>query len=87
MKKRGVSFFAGIDTLVGWYGMTVILAAYALVSFGVLKADSLVYQVLNLTGALGIAVISMKKKALQPAILNMVWAVVALLALSSMFWR
>ena len=66
---------------VGWYGMLAILAAYALVSFGAIKADSVAYQLLNLTGALGVALISLRQKAKQPAALNIIWAVVALVAL------
>lgn len=65
----------------GWYGVGAILLAYALVSFKITPADGLLYQLLNLTGASGIAVISVMKKAKQPATLNIVWAVVALIAL------
>lgn len=61
----------------GWYGMAAILTAYALVTFGVISADHLVYQGLNITGALGIALISLRKKAHQPGVLNIIWAVIA----------
>ena len=84
MKKQGVSFFAGIDTLLGWYGMAAILAAYILISFNILEAKSLVYQIMNLTGALGLAVISLKKKDYQPALLNMIWSMVACVLLIGM---
>ena len=69
---------------VGWYGAGAILLAYALVSFRLIAVHSLVYQLLNLTGALGIATISIRKKALQPAVLNIVWAVIAFSALISL---
>ncbi|MDD5726917.1 MAG: CBU_0592 family membrane protein [Patescibacteria group bacterium] len=85
MKNKGGSFFSGIDTLVGWYGMAAILLAYALVSFGTLKPDSLTYQLLNLSGALGILVISLLKRAFQPAALNIVWAIIAVVAVIFMF--
>lgn len=65
----------------GWYGAGAILLAYALVSFRLIAVHGLVYQLLNLTGALGIATISIRKKALQPAVLNVVWAVIAFSAL------
>lgn len=67
--------------MVGWYGTGAILAAYAFVSFGVLKSDGLVYQFLNLTGAIGIIVTSLAKKAYQPMVLNVVWLVVAAAAI------
>ncbi|MFA6099549.1 MAG: hypothetical protein WC750_01565 [Patescibacteria group bacterium] len=87
MKNKEDSFFSGVDTLVGWYGAGAILIAYALTSFGVLRSDSLVYQLLNLTGGLGIVVISLTKKAYQPAVLNIVWSVVAIVAVISILTR
>lgn len=65
----------------GWYGVIVILLAYTLNSFGVIDADSLIYQLLNLTGALGIILIAWHKKDTQPAVLNIVWLFVALVAI------
>jgi hypothetical protein len=65
----------------GWYGVLAILAAYLLVSFNVVVSKSLGYQVLNLTGALGIIVEATSKKDTQPVILNIVWATIAILAI------
>ncbi len=66
---------------VGWYGTGAIVLAYLLLSLGLLDSNGLPYQALNLSGALGIILISFKKKAYQPAVLNVVWAVIALLAI------
>jgi len=41
------------DEIIGWYGMTAILAAYFLVSFGFLSSSGIFYQVLNFIGAGG----------------------------------
>lgn len=71
--------------LAGWYGTVAIVLAYVLVSFKLIEADSAIYQLLNLTGALGIIVISIVKRAKQPAVLNAFWALIALVALVSMF--
>lgn len=70
-----------IIELFGWYGTVAILGAYALLSFGVIEAGSPTYQLLNLTGALSIIVVSIPKKNYQPAVLNFVWAVIAIIAL------
>ncbi len=67
--------------LLGWYGAAAILGAYALVSFGFLPPDSVLYQALNGTGAVGIVAVSLAKKAYQPAALNAVWTVIALVAI------
>lgn len=67
--------------LVGWYGVLAILAAYALVTFNVIHAKSYPYQALNLTGALGLFAEATSKKDKQPAVLNVVWAVIAVIAI------
>lgn len=69
--------------IAGWYGAAAILVAYALVSFQVITGDSLLFQLLNLTGALGIIVISLYKKVYQTVALNIVWIVVALVAIAA----
>jgi hypothetical protein len=65
----------------GWYGVAAILLAYVLISFEVTTAKSWAYQALNFTGAIGLATISVTKHARQPAIVNLVWAAIALVAL------
>lgn len=74
MKKNLIEIF-------GWYGTVVIVLAYILVSFSFLSANSIWYQLLNGTGAVGIVVVSLYKKAYQPGILNIVWTLIAVLAI------
>lgn len=61
----------------GWYGAAAIMCAYGLVSFGLINAESYVFQLLNLTGALGILVIVIVDKVTQSIILNIFWAAIA----------
>jgi len=70
--------------LIGWYGTFAILFAYVLVSFEVLLPTALPYHLLNGTGALGIVYISFKKKAYQPGVLNVIWALIAFIAIISL---
>lgn len=67
--------------IIGWYGMLAIVVSYALVSNDIIDAQSLIYQILNGTGALGVLVISFIKKAYQPAVLNIVWFIIAIVAI------
>ncbi len=67
--------------IIGWYGAVAIVSAYALLSFGMIVSGSLVYQLLNATGAIGIVYISFKDKAYQPGILNIIWAIIATAAI------
>ncbi len=66
--------------LIGWYGVLAILIAYGLVSFGLVAVKSFAYQLLNLTGAIGLIIEAASKKDVQPVALNVVWAIVALVA-------
>lgn len=70
-----------LDETIGWYGTCAIVLAYALVSFNVLSPSTFLYQILNGTGALGIVYISFKKKAYQPGVLNIIWAIIATIAI------
>lgn len=65
----------------GWYGTVAIILAYILVSFSILSANNIWYQVLNGTGSLGIVIESFYKKDYQPGVLNIVWSVVAFIAI------
>ncbi len=70
-----------LDEIIGWYGVLAILTAYGLINFNILTSTNLIYQFLNLTGALAIVYISFKKKAYQPAILNIIWVLIAVVAI------
>lgn len=69
------------ENYLGWYGVLAILLAYLLVSFSVIEVKSLTYQLLNLSGSLGIIVEAVPKKDAQPAVLNAIWGVIALIAI------
>ena len=65
----------------GWIGMLFILIAYAGVSFSLFDSGSVLFQSMNLVGALGVGMVSFYKKAYQPAMLNVVWGIIAISAL------
>ena len=70
--------------VIGWYGVVAIIGAYALSSFQIIVVDSLLYGILNFTGAGSIVLSSYSKGNYQPVVLNAIWAVVAVIALLSM---
>ena len=69
-----------LDEILGWYGTIAILLAYALVSFNIISSG-LIFQILNVTGALGIIWISYKKEVFQSVTLNVFWAIIGAVAL------
>lgn len=72
---------------IGWYGVIAILTAYGLANFGWLSISSAWYLVLNLTGAAAIAIKAATKRDRQPMVLNIVWALVAAVALLRLWMR
>jgi hypothetical protein len=69
--------------VVGWAGATLILLAYLLLSAGRLTGQSVVYQAMNVVGAAGFIVNGWWHGAKPSAVLNVVWAMIGLVAL----WR
>ena len=70
--------------VVGWYGIGAILLAYTLVSFEAISASGVIFQLLNLTGAIGVIIIALHKNVMQSVALNIFWAGVAVVALLRM---
>lgn len=86
MKKR-ISRKQLIAEIIGWYGTLAVLSAYILVTFNVIQSSGLIFQLLNLTGALGIIVIATYKKVKQTIVLNIFWGAIALIAIFNIITR
>jgi drug/metabolite transporter (DMT)-like permease len=67
--------------IVGWIGSAAVVCAYALISLDKLNSRSRVYQVLNLVGSLGLVVNTAYYRAYPSTFVNIVWLVIAGLAL------
>jgi hypothetical protein len=67
--------------VIGWIGATLIVGAYALLSGGRLKAESLTYHVINILGAGGCMLNSSWNGALPSAALNIIWIGIGIHAL------
>ena len=64
----------------GWAAAILILASYALLSTGRLRAESLTYQLMNIVGAAGFVVNSGWNGAFPSAAMNMIWMDIGLYA-------
>ena len=67
--------------VIGWIGAALILGAYAVLSTGRLRAESLTYQLMNILGAAGFVVNSGWNGALPSAAMNVVWIGIGIYAL------
>ena len=65
----------------GWYGALAIVSSYGLVSFKVIGVDSFMFHFLNLTGPLGVMLISYVKQTYQPVALNAFRVAIATIAI------
>jgi hypothetical protein len=68
--------------IVGWIGSVEILLAYGLNSYQKIKSNSRAFSILNLTGGLFLMIYTLYKEAYANTFLNLVWVVIAILALA-----
>lgn len=68
--------------IAGWGGAVLILLAYALLSAGRLMGQSVAYQLMNLAGAIGFVINGWWHGAIPNAVMNVVWAGIAIYSLS-----
>ncbi len=69
----------------GWYGMLALIVAYFLVSFGWIDGQGLIFQLINLTGGVGLLIVAASKGVLQSVILNFFWAIIGVIAIARIF--
>ena len=67
--------------MIGWAAAALILGAYALLSAGRLRAESLTYQLMNILGAAGFIVNSGWNGALPSAAMNVIWMAIGVYTL------
>ena len=70
--------------IIGWVGMVLVLLAYFLLSTNKVK-NGFIYQLLNLLAATFMAIGLFPKKAWFSFVLQVIWAVIALMAIIKLF--
>ncbi len=70
----------------GWYCTALFLAAYFMVSTGILEANSITYQLLNITGAIGYVYYAHKKQVYPSVFANSIWAIVGLVTIAGIIF-
>ncbi len=73
--------------VVGWIGSLAILSAYALNSYQKIRSDSPLFLLLNLAGGLLLMAYTYYKDAFANTFLNLVWVIVAVIALVKLYHR
>ncbi|MEV7009378.1 hypothetical protein [Streptosporangium sp. NPDC051022] len=68
--------------LLGWGGAGIMLYGYAMVSTSRMAGDGMPYQSINLVGAIALMINTAFHSAWPSAILNVVWGVIGLIAVT-----
>jgi hypothetical protein len=82
-RQRMLQPMAALIEVVGWLGALAVLAAYGLVSTERVSSRSWSYQLLNITGAVGLVVNSSWNGAIPSAVVNLIWIGIGVYALAS----
>ena len=65
----------------GWFASAAMLVGYALLSFGVLDAESPIYHSIFLIGSSGLAVVTYRHRAFQSFTVNVFFGILAFIAI------
>lgn len=68
--------------ILGWFGVGLIILAYALVSWKKLKPTGKTYQLMNLVGSIAYGIYVYWLQAWAAAALQLVWAAIAIAAIA-----
>lgn len=71
--------------IVGWGGILLILLAYFLVSFKIVLADTLSYQVINLIGCFGTFYNAYYNKSKPLMTLQLIWGFIAFISIIKIY--
>jgi len=70
-----------MSTWLGWIGAVLVLGAYGLVSFAVVKPESRLWAFMNITGAAALAVSAGLVRRWPFVVLNAVWFLIGISSL------
>lgn len=71
---------------IGWVGFTILLINYSLLSVGTLQGNAVLYHIFALVGTICIAYEALRKKDKQAGYLNLIFAFVAIFAISRLLF-
>ena len=70
-----------IIDILGWVGSLEVILAYAMISSQRISAQNILYQLLNLTGAIFLILNTYYYGAYPSTLINIVWVLIAIAAL------
>ncbi|TCD01351.1 CBU_0592 family membrane protein [Pedobacter psychroterrae] len=73
--------FSILINIIGWLGVVLCTLGYLLLSMKVIKAESLSFQMLNITGGFCLVATALETRDLPNAAANVLWMFIGLYAL------
>jgi hypothetical protein len=73
--------------IIGWIGSIEVLIAYGLNTYQKIRSDSPLFYFLNLTGGICLIVYTVYKEAFASAFVNIVWVLIAAIAIIKLISR
>lgn len=71
--------------IIGWAGSILIITAYSLNSLGYISAENIIYQILNLFGAILLAIRVFSDREWSMLFLEVFWGAIAVVSLIKYF--
>lgn len=71
--------------IAGWIGVALILGGYYLLATDIIHSRSWEYHVMILIGSVFVGIVSWRKRNYQPVALNVVFVLLAIVALSRLY--
>ena len=70
-----------VENTSGWFGVVMIVAAYAINALGIVSPSDIFYIALNLIGSSLVGYVAIRYRNYQSSIVNLLWVLISIFAL------
>jgi len=72
--------FILVGDICGWVGAAIVLTAYCLISFEIVRGSDMLYQLMNIVGSGLMMVLAIARSARPSIVVNLVWIIIGVIA-------
>jgi uncharacterized protein with PQ loop repeat len=76
-----------VYTSIGWIGALFCTLGYVLLSMQLIRAESLLFQLLNILGGLFLSITALETSDMPNVIANLLWMLTGMIALGRYLWN
>ena len=74
--------YISLIEITGWLGVIFYVLAYLFLSLGIVKSNSFSFHLMNMSGAVGLIIYSIKYADKPNVVVNVVWLLIGIFAVS-----